>query len=356
MTSCRSRVRAQHPRVGLREAAPGQLTAPPSSRQGVGGARSSQALGAGAAAHPGALRTGARWPLACHGGLGRHCRQPCTGPAAQAAGGTRRRSDPAWPLPAAVPFGAPAVPGLPCQTSTFIAAPGSVLHGDAPCTHAGAAADSEQRGGQPGQRRLGASAQAAWARLRRLCWALHSQLGAAGRLHLGLFYCYGLYHSWAKRATGAARALRGTHAVHSLSYCDHCLLSSWSSPEARAADCMQRPGQRLALLAEDQIADAAAADPAAVRYLFIGQLFEQRPTYRLLGWLLFLQLGISAAAGAVKHGLSALGVAASRRQQLPAHLQQRGEQPAVVLHVRAWLCCSVRPIRHAERPLRPLLT
>ena len=47
------------------------------------------------------------------------------------------------------------------------------------------------------------AASAAWAAALLGCRWVYGQLGAAGRLHLGLFYCYGLYYSWAKRLTGA---------------------------------------------------------------------------------------------------------------------------------------------------------
>ena len=77
----------------------------------------------------------------------------------------------------------------------------------------------------------------------------------------------------------------------------------------------------------------AKSTRAGVRYLFVGQLFEQRPTYRLLGFLLFLQLGIGAAAAAARQALVALGLASSV-QKAPGHLQQGGLQHAAVLHVR----------------------
>ena len=69
-----------------------------------------------------------------------------------------------------------------------------------------------------------------------------------------------------------------------------------------------------------------------MRYLFVGQLFEQRPTYRLLGFLLFLQLGISATGSAAQQALAGLGLI-SQSQQLRGHLQQESLRSAVVLQV-----------------------
>jgi peroxin-10 len=67
--------------------------------------------------------------------------------------------------------------------------------------------------------------------------------GFATRLHLALFYFYGVYYHWHKRAAG-------------------------------------------------------------VRYEFIGRLFEHRPSYHVLGLLLFVQLAISSSSWAL-HKLTA---------------------------------------------------
>ncbi|KAK9820622.1 hypothetical protein WJX72_012437 [[Myrmecia] bisecta] len=68
--------------------------------------------------------------------------------------------------------------------------------------------------------------------------ALLPYQGVAVRLHLALFYFYGVYYHWAKRSAG-------------------------------------------------------------VRYIFIGKLFERRPSYYLLGLLLFLQLAITSSSWAL---------------------------------------------------------
>ena len=47
----------------------------------------------------------------------------------------------------------------------------------------------------------------AWAAALQGCRWVNGQLGVAGRLHLAMFYCYGLYYAWGKRLTGALRSL-----------------------------------------------------------------------------------------------------------------------------------------------------
>ena len=46
--------------------------------------------------------------------------------------------------------------------------------------------------------------------------------------------------------------------------------------------------------------------PAGVRYVFVGKLFESRPSYHLLGLLLFVQLGITSGTWAVQQLASSL--------------------------------------------------
>ncbi|CAK0746013.1 hypothetical protein CVIRNUC_001661 [Coccomyxa viridis] len=80
----------------------------------------------------------------------------------------------------------------------------------------------------------------------RPAWAvLAGYVPVSARLHLALFYFYGVYYHWAKRATGT-------------------------------------------------------------RYLFVGKLYERRPSYHLLGVLLFVQLGISAGTWALPNLASSL--------------------------------------------------
>ena len=45
---------------------------------------------------------------------------------------------------------------------------------------------------------------------------------------------------------------------------------------------------------------------AGTRYLFVGKLYERRPSYHLLGVLLFVQLGISAGTWALSNLASSL--------------------------------------------------
>ena len=42
---------------------------------------------------------------------------------------------------------------------------------------------------------------------------------------------------------------------------------------------------------------------SGTRYKFLGKLFEQRPSYRILGILMFMQLATNAALWAVSHSL-----------------------------------------------------
>ena len=75
------------------------------------------------------------------------------------------------------------------------------------------------------------------------------------------------------------------------------------------------------------------------RYIFTGKLFERRPSYHLLGALLFLQLGISAAGW----GLARLQASVAGGPPPGAGAAARGPEaserkggPAVLLQVR---CC-----------------
>ena len=93
------------------------------------------------------------------------------------------------------------------------------------------------------------------------------------RIHLALFYIYSLYYQPSKRVTGGWRAqlwpwlpaCLSTTLTQLLQGCWH-RTSPWHLPAPTAA---------------------------GVRYLFLGRAFEGRPSYRILGLLLFGQLGIS---------------------------------------------------------------
>ena len=78
---------------------------------------------------------------------------------------------------------------------------------------------------------------------------------------------------------------------------------------------------------------------AGVRHLFVGQLFERRPSYRVLGMLLFAQITASATVQALQ------SLAASRRaltHQLgvadAAGDRKAALRTAVVLQVRVASC------------------
>ena len=65
---------------------------------------------------------------------------------------------------------------------------------------------------------------------------------------------------------------------------------------------------------------------AGTRYLFVGKLFERRPSYHLLGVLLFLQLGISAGSWAL-HSLAAQLQQQQQPPPGPGAQQQEGTPP-----------------------------
>lgn len=122
----------------------------------------------------------------------------------------------------------------------------------------------------------------------RSLWQVLSQYsGAAVRLHLALFYFYGLYYHWSKRATG-------------------------------------------------------------VRYMFIGKLFEHRPSYHLLGVLLFIQLGITSASWAICNLASLSGNASKSPEAEPSSsITRQKERKAVVLEDDDRLA-ALSPVRLSE--------
>ena len=95
---------------------------------------------------------------------------------------------------------------------------------------------------------------------------------------------------------------------------------------------------------------------AGTRYLFVGKLFERRPSYHLLGVLLFLQLGISAGSWALQNLAAQL---AQQQQQQPDQAQQEASpeleraHPDVCAHtrkaLRAAIVLQVRLAWHASR-------
>ena len=95
---------------------------------------------------------------------------------------------------------------------------------------------------------------------------------------------------------------------------------------------------------------------AGVRHLFIGKLFERRPSYHILGVLLFTQIIASAGIQALQK------LASSRRTFANQHAQHaftslngrsKAGQPAVVLKVRlAMVYLSQHGLRIATQLLR----
>ena len=73
---------------------------------------------------------------------------------------------------------------------------------------------------------------------------------------------------------------------------------------------------------------------AGTRYLFVGKLYERRPSYHLLGVLLFVQLGISAGTWALSNLASSLSTAEVQRgsTDMPASTT-KALKAAIVLQV-----------------------
>ena len=68
--------------------------------------------------------------------------------------------------------------------------------------------------------------------------------------------------------------------------------------------------------------------------MFIGKLFEHRPSYHLLGVLLFVQLGITSASWAIRNVAHLAGGGPKHPEgQLPSSTSRHKEQKAVVLEV-----------------------
>ena len=77
---------------------------------------------------------------------------------------------------------------------------------------------------------------------------------------------------------------------------------------------------------------------AGVRYLFIGKIFEHRPSYHLLGILLFLQLAITSASWALdQSGLLTplLGSQKETDQSEALALAPNRQRKAAVLEVQS---------------------
>lgn len=148
-------------------------------------------------------------------------------------------------------------------------------------------------------------------------WHILSQYsGAAIRLHLALFYFYGLYYHWSKRATGK-------HVQHiKCCSCRSCCSAAMAFT-ACACQC-------------SVTALVTCMQHAGVRYIFIGKIFEHRPSYHLLGVLLFIQLGITGAFWTVeqtRHLMSDNSNPTGADQQQASQTALRQQTKAVVLEV-----------------------
>lgn len=90
------------------------------------------------------------------------------------------------------------------------------------------------------------------------------------------------------------------------------------------------------------------------RYLFVGKLYERRPSYHLLGVLLFVQLGISAGTWALSNATevqrSNTDMPASTTKALKAAIVLQVSQP----------CRSPAPpafrLHHMKRSISEILT
>ena len=85
--------------------------------------------------------------------------------------------------------------------------------------------------------------------------------------------------------------------------------------------------------------------------MFIGKLFEHRPSYHLLGVLLFVQLGITSASWAVQRLTQATNIVGKDAQQLQSQaIPSSREQKAVVLEVVCTTinCQSIQLLRAYE--------
>jgi hypothetical protein len=77
--------------------------------------------------------------------------------------------------------------------------------------------------------------------------------------------------------------------------------------------------------------------------MFIGKLFEHRPSYHLLGVLLFIQLGITSASWAIRNLASLSGNASkSSEAEASSSTTRQKERKAVVLEVGLLAVCYTR--------------
>ncbi|KAA6428149.1 MAG: peroxisome biogenesis factor 10-like, partial [Trebouxia sp. A1-2] len=186
----------------------------------------------------------------------------------------------------------------------------------------------------------------------RSLWQVLSQYsGAAVRLHLALFYFYGLYYHWSKRATGkllcpsnsciapedkAQQDAEHVYVPYCNAYCIWGLLYRQCDVtfvgKASHHNTIQCYDERY----------------AGVRYMFIGKLFEHRPSYHLLGVLLFIQLGITSASWAIRNLASLPGSASKSPEIEPSSSTTRQkERKAVVLEDDSTLA-ALSPVRLSE--------
>ena len=159
------------------------------------------------------------------------------------------------------------------------------------------------------------------------------------RMHLALFYFYGLYYHWSKRATGkfAYKAETALN-VWDFANCCHDLLPYCQQQTTLTGWCRNYKVAVQFAFRHNAPCRRLLSYAAGVRYMFIGKLFEHRPSYHLLGVLLFIQLGITSASWAIRNVMQSplmYGNAAKHaaEAQVSSNSDVAREQKAVVLEV-----------------------
>lgn len=173
----------------------------------------------------------------------------------------------------------------------------------------------------------------------RPAWAvLAGYAPVSARLHLALFYFYGVYYHWAKRATGQTLCCTSTQASMPILPVNHVTLGQ----DLLCLSIDFVVTQISPICAHLTLATSLSVEGltwvlcfAGTRYLFVGKLYERRPSYHLLGVLLFVQLGISAGTWALSNLASSLAQPDAQRANtdIPASTA-RALKAAIVLQVK----------------------
>lgn len=164
-------------------------------------------------------------------------------------------------------------------------------------------------------------------------WQVLSQYsGPAMRLHLALFYFYGLYYHWSKRATGDFAYETEQHctcsSVECLGLCQLFTSTFCNHAGSKRIYYYYFGSTGAVQVALHQPCREILSHVAGVRYIFIGKLFEHRPSYHLLGVLLFMQLGITSASWAIRNVMqSPLVFGTAAKHAAEAQLSSRSDSP-----------------------------